>query len=237
MSNSPVKRMRVFAIESPSALDMLADRSESQTLQAVCKLLGHNFASTHVRSIAEFKTALNHVTSINVEHFTPHEQKRPLCLHIAAHGNDDGLAFGPDDVTWEELASDLWQFFHKMADYPGPIILVISACGAEKQKITKFFAESVKMQPTLNPAAYVLTTIGNCKGEVYWRDAVVAWSIFYHQIGSAVLHEREDIKRILDKIKLVGAGTLKYFRWDKTEKDYIEFKSKLDEYERPTTDT
>ena len=59
MSNSPVKRMRVFAIESPSALDVLADRTEAQTLRAVCKLLGHDFASTLVRSAAEFTTALN----------------------------------------------------------------------------------------------------------------------------------------------------------------------------------
>ncbi len=224
--------MRVFAIESPSALDMLADRTESQTLQAVCKLLGHDFASMLVRSSAEFTTALNHVTSINVAHLSPTAQNRPLCLHIAAHGNDEGLAFGPDDASWEELANELWRFFLGMAHYPGPIILVISSCGAEKQTITKYFAKNAQKHSAPKAAAYVLTTVSNDEGEVYSRDSVVAWSIFYHQIGAAVLTRRGDIMVILDKIKLVGAGALKYFRWNESTKDYVSFTSKLGEHSR-----
>src|SRR5437588_4893214 len=100
MSTAAVKRIRVFVIESPSALDLLDNRAESQTLEAVCKLLGHDFACSLVRSQTEFETAVRHVTSINEEHVPKAERGLPLCLHIAAHGDKTGLAFGPDDMNW-----------------------------------------------------------------------------------------------------------------------------------------
>jgi hypothetical protein len=71
-----IERLRVFVVESPSALDLFENRTETQTLQAVCTLLGHRFASTIVRSDAEFRTALNHMTSINPDHIV----KRHLFL-------------------------------------------------------------------------------------------------------------------------------------------------------------
>ena len=82
------------------------------------------------------------------------------------------------------------------------------------QKLTNFFQGKAKSKSKPEPPAYVFTTVGNDEGEVYWSDSVVAWSIFYHQIGKAVLYSRTDIQLILDKIQLVGAGKLKYFRWD-----------------------
>ena len=91
MSNSRVTRLRVFAIESQNALDVLANRTESQTLQAVCKLLGHQFASTVVRSKTEFTTAVNHITSINEDELSEKLRGKLLCLHLAAHGHKDGL--------------------------------------------------------------------------------------------------------------------------------------------------
>jgi hypothetical protein len=233
MSNSRVTRLRVFAIESPSALDVLANRTESQTLQAVCKLLGHEFASTVVRSKTEFSTAVKHITSINEDGLSKKFRGRPLCLHLAAHGDKDGLELGPDSASWKYLAEKLRGFSCAMEQYSGPLLLIISACGSEDQKITQHFADYAKTTPDFRPAEYVFTTVGNAAGKVYWRDAVVAWAIFYHQIGSPVLQNREDIKVILDKVKLVGTGALKYFRWDRQKKKYVPFKSKEGEHKRP----
>lgn len=232
MSKRRVKRMHVFAIESPSALDMLADRSESQTLRAICKLLNHEFTSSIVRSKAELRTAIRHVTSLNVEQLSVAARKRPLCLHIAAHGDDEGLSIGADIVSWETLANYLLRFFQDMAHYPGPIILILSSCGAEKQTVTDLFSKNSNKNTPRRQVSYVLTTVSNDDGEVYWRDSVVAWSIFYHQIGAAVLSQRQDIKVILDKIKLVGAGALKYFRWDESKQKFAPFTSKCREHSR-----
>ena len=226
-----IERVRVFAVESPSALDFFENRTESQTLQAVCKLLGHDFASTVVRSEGEFRTSLDHLTSINPEHIREGERSRPLCLHIAAHGNSSGLGLGADDMSWEELAACLWEFFGRMEHYPGQRILVISACGASNQKVTNYFQKKAKVKGSPKPPAYVITTVGNDEGEVYWSDSVVAWSIFYHQIGKAVF-ARTDIQLILDKIQIVGAGQLKYFRWDSYKKMYFHYVSTAKEHSR-----
>jgi len=232
MKQTTVRRMRIFAIESPSAMDVLRNRTESQTLLAVCRLLGHDFASTIVHSSAEFSTAVKHVTTIDDQEIPEKHRHRPLCLHLAAHGNDDGLFFGPDFASWEDLANHLRGFSLAMRHYSGPLILIISACGAEHQAVTEWFARFAAKPPHFRPAAYVLTTESNDAGEVYWRDSVVAWSIFYHQIGDAVLSKRRSVKTILDKIRLVGAGSLKYFRWDEARRKYMPFSSTMAEHSR-----
>ena len=205
-----VKRMRVFAIESPSAMDVLENRAESQILQPVCKLLGHDFTSATVRSKLEFATALKHITSINVSGQSEKSRHRPLCLHLAAHGNKDGLALGPSEASWDYLGKQLWDFLSAMEHYPGRIILVISACGAEHQKITQYFARKSGNKSTHPFAAYVLTTVGNDAGDVYWHDSVVAWSIFYHQIGMPFSQSATVFKRSSTKSNLPRAGELKY---------------------------
>lgn len=228
---SKIERVRVLVIESPSALDCFENRTESQTLQAVCKLFGHEFASTLVRSETEFRTALAHATSINPGLIPVGERRRPLCLHIACHGGDAGLALGADSLSWEELASCLWDFFQGMNHYEGPLILVISACCVSGRKITNVFQTKAKARPKSKIPAYVITTVGDDKGLVDWADSVLAWSIFYHQVGKAIL-SRSDIQLILDKIQLVGAERLKYFRWDSYKKMYYHYVSTAKEHAR-----
>lgn len=229
-----IERVRVFALESPSALDLFENRTECHTLQTVCKLLYHEFASSIVKSKAEFKTALDHVTSINPIQIAEGERRRPLCLHIAAHGNSSGLALGADNLSWEDLAECLWGFFRKMEHYEGQKILVLSACGASEQKVTNYFQRKAKASATTKPPLYVITAVGDEEGEVAWSDSVVAWSLFYHQIGKAVLYSKTDIQLILDKIQIVGAGQLKYFRWDSSKKMYFHYVSPSKEHTKQT---
>lgn len=224
------KPMRIFAIESPSALDILDKKTESNTLATICGMLEHQFASTLVRSKTEFETAIAHVTSINESFLARRQQGMPLCLHIAAHGNKDGLALGPTDASWSYLASKLRAFSRSMNHYSGPLLLVLSACGANHQEITDYFQDYVKEDKNFRPALYVFTTVGNEEDNVYWHDSIIAWSIFYHQIATVVLSERKDIMTILDKIKIVGAGELQYFRWDETREQYFGYQSKHSEH-------
>jgi hypothetical protein len=230
MSTKSVQGIRVFAIESPSALDMLANRTESHTLQGVCKLLGHEFASMVVRSTTEFTTALNLITSIDERHLPKNERGWPLCVHIAAHGNEDELGLGGEDFNWDELGKSLWKFVGAMKGYSGPLIVVISACCAAKQQITKYFKKVARK--SRQPPAYVFTTVGYEKGHVYCKDFIVAWSIFYHQISKADLNRQSSIMSILDKINLVGVGPLKYFRWDPEKERYRWYISPKKEHTR-----
>ncbi|BBO73473.1 hypothetical protein DSCW_08900 [Desulfosarcina widdelii] len=221
--------MRVFSVESPSALDAFEERNESATLSALCKLLGHHFTATIVRSKVEFETALEYLTSINPDHIPKNQRKWPLCLHFAAHGDEFGLSLGAEDATWKYLAKKISSFI-KDNDYPGPVLVVISACGAGQQQITKELINLAARQE-FEPPAYLFVTQGDEKGEVHWRDAVVAWSIFYHNIGRAVLERKHEIMTIMDKIRLTGAGTLKYFRWDEQHRKFKQYIPRCDEYE------
>jgi len=230
MNVKSVKRMRVFLIESPSAIDILNGESEAETLRPICRLLGHEFASTIVRSNQEFETAVKHITSIDENHVPKNRRGMPLCLHLAAHGNKGGLAMGAEDASWELLASHLRRFSKEMTHYSGPLVLVLSSCGSESQKITSLFTDYAKRNTNFRPPVYVITTVSDEEGEVYWRDAVVAWSIFYHQTGDAVLSDKDEMKTIIDKIALTGAGALKYFRWDEEKKKYMCYVSELNEY-------
>lgn len=225
-----VQRMRVCLIESPSAMDLFMGHTETDTLSEVCRLLGHEFAAVTVRSNDEFKTAVRHLTSIDESHASKARQSLPLCLRLAAHGNKDGLAMGADDANWEFVANVLRQFSKEMKHYTGPLVLILSSCEAEFQKITGFFRRFAADSPGFRPPAFIFTTVSNKKGEVYWRDSVVAWSIFYHQTGAAVLSDREEMKTVVDKIRLVGAGALKYFRWDSEMRSYKSYESSLIEH-------
>jgi hypothetical protein len=231
MERAMSQNIRVFVIESPSALDMLEGYSESETLTSLCRLLGHPFSAITVRSRLEFAAALKHLTSINPELIPKKTRVWPLCIHIAAHGGSDGLGFGPDNASWKYLAEKLASFARDIEHYPGPVLIVVSACCAKDQKITKHL-EDLASSKNFRPPAYLFVTAGDNEGRVVWRDAVVAWSIFYHQIGEAMLEGKSQIKTIIDKIKLVGAGSLKYFRWDYDKGKYLPYRSTLDEHQK-----
>ena len=221
--------MRVFLIESPSALDAFEERSESTTLRALCKLLGHHFTATIVKSKEEFESALKYLTSINPAQIPECQYKWPLCLHLAAHGDEEGLAIGPEDASWEYLAQQVSAFINDN-DYPGPVLVVISACGAGQQQITKEL-KNLAANQKFEPPSYLFVTDGDEDGHVDWRDAVVAWAIFYHNIGHAVLEMKNEIMTIMDKIRLAGAGTLKYYRWDDKSRKFKQYTPKCDEHE------
>jgi hypothetical protein len=180
---------------------------------------------TRVRSKGEFETALIYLTSINPALIPQRQRKWPLCLHIAAHGDEEGLSLGAEDASWKYLAKQISSFIKKN-DYPGPVLVVISACGAGQQQVTKELENLVANQE-FEPPAYLFVT----DGDVDWRDAVVAWSIFYHNIGRAVLEQKHEIMTIMDKIRLAGAGTLKYFRWDGKRSKFRPYTPTCDEHE------
>ncbi|MHB8389920.1 MAG: hypothetical protein ACYDBH_10110 [Acidobacteriaceae bacterium] len=219
--------MRVYMVESPSALDAFEETNESATLRALCRLLGHQFTETVVRSTGEFETALKYLTSINPEHIASSQRKWPLCLHISAHGDEKGLDFGAESAPWQYLTKLIASFIKKN-DYPGPVFVVVSACGAGQQQVTK---ELEKLAgKTFAPPAYLFVTAGDEEGYVGWQDAVVAWSIFYREIGCAVPDKKQQIMTIMDKIRIAGAGTLRYFRWDSKSKQYRSYMSKCNEH-------
>ena len=123
----------VLVVEGPNALDLLEGRGERSSLEQVCKLFGHDVASFFVRDETELRQTLTYIGAISRH---PGAGTDPLFVHISVHGNAAGIAVGPDTVSWENLAELTVHMYSDLDNYLGPVILVLSACGASKQKLT-----------------------------------------------------------------------------------------------------
>ena len=95
--------MRVFIVECPNPLDLLQERNEGKSLEQICKLVGHEVASFQSKSKEDLVGACRYISSIDREHDATDNPDLPLCIHISSHGEEDGLWFGKDLVSWNEL--------------------------------------------------------------------------------------------------------------------------------------
>lgn len=211
---------RVFIVESPNPLDLLEGRSERQSLEQVCKLVGHDAATFLIRDVAELKQTFNYISSIKCDK----EDKTTLFIHISAHGNEDGIAAGADDVDWSELARHVQNMYTRLRYYHGAIILIVSACGANKHRIANTLAKNVKTaEEAFVPPEYVFVTSQDL---VKWSDAVVAWTIFYRQMLRFDFKDRVKIQDLLNRLHKSGFGDLTYYRWDAAKKQYPRYQPK-----------
>lgn len=216
-------RLRLFIIDAPSPMDLLQNRSEALALEKVCALIGHEVSTFTVKSILEFETVCKFIAAIDADHDQYKRQGVPLCVHIAAHGNKDGLGIGPELVDWKRFHQLLQPLCTDLNRYDGPVIMVISACRASHQKLTREFKKQFKQDSKLCPPAYLFITADD---EPSFDDAAVSWTVFYHQLPGVSLDDRAKVRAILRRVKESGAATLKYYRWDTHEKSYRQYTPK-----------
>lgn len=206
---------RVFVLESPNPLDLLEDRGERDALQQVCRLAGHDTSTFVVRDTAEFKQTCGYISSIKGDK----GDKTPLFLHISLHGNASGIGMGRDSMNWSGVAATVQDMYDSLQYYHGPVVLILSACGANKQKLTAELTRLLKNSTeTYVPPEYVFVF---AQDTVTWADSVVTWTIFYRQVTKInFFTDKTKIQELLSRIKTAGFGDLKYFRWDKSSKGY-----------------
>jgi hypothetical protein len=200
-------------------MDLLQHRAEAPALEKTCTLLGHEVIPFIAKSKAELKALCKFIASIDSGQDRHGRRRVPLCVHIAAHGNSDELGFGRDSVTWDDLLEAV-QPLCKMTQYEGDVILVISACKAAEQKLTKRFAERAKDESGFRPPVYLFVTGDESPT---FADALVAWTVFYHQVPGVPLEKKDKVQELLTRVRAAGATTLTYFRWDKNERRYRRF--------------
>lgn len=208
-------KLRLFIIEAPSPMDLLQNRAEAPSLEKACTLIGHEVASLVAQSKAEFTKHCLFISDIDWEHDPRRRKGVPLCVHIAAHGNEGGLGFGKDLVEWEELF-DILNPLSQMKYYDGDFILVISACHAAEQKLTSHFRKKVS-KASVRPPIYLFTTADD---EPTFPDALVSWIVFYHQLPTVTLANKDEVKEVLKRVKAAGGATLRYSRWDRDKGRY-----------------
>lgn len=174
-------------------------------------------------SKTDFKKFCTYISSIDVDHDENTDEDVPLCIHISAHGNDDGVSFGNDFLGWKDLFSALNPLFKKIK-YPGDIFIVISSCLAGNQKLTEEIETNWTPKSKVTLPKYVFVT-GDEDG-VAWDDAVVSLALFYYKISSRSLGKKIKIQNILKEIKTATGSELWYFRWDDNKSKYLKYKNK-----------
>ena len=77
---------------------MLQGRAEAPTIKTIGTLIGHEVATISVFSRKQFVDACKWIASISkkpeYEHGSHQPYDAPLCIHISAHGNDEGIVVG-----------------------------------------------------------------------------------------------------------------------------------------------
>lgn len=189
-----------------------------QSLETICRLFEHEVVTFLVKSRQEFNDTIKYISTINLNA----EPDSPICLHLSTHGNEDGLGFGEDGMDWKDLFDVLQPLYKKLSKNRSGNILVISACGAGQQKLTREFTDSHKNgnfihRLSIKPPKYVFVT---AEEEVTWQDAVVSWTILYRKLAEINLDDKNEVQNILKNIKSLEAGTIKYFRWDERSESY-----------------
>ncbi len=211
--------LRLFLVESPNAMDLLQGRSEAGAIEKICKLFGHEVASMIVRSKEELKDTLDYVAAIDEEHDENERAGAPLCVHLGAHGDKDGLEVGKDNISWKELFDQLAPLCESMPAYDGKVILVLSACNAAGQKLTAYITRNHQDYEGVKPPAYLFATEDEA---VQWDDALVSWTIFYHQLPTLDLDNIKEVQRMINTIRSVAAKIV-YWRWDDEKQAYRKY--------------
>ena len=215
--------MRVFVIECPDPIDLLQGRSERRALENICNLFGHEVGTFFIKTKTELESVCEYIASIDEEQDEFERVDVPICIHISAHGNKSGLVIGNDTINWKQLSKIISPINSKMHYYSGDVMFIISACDAKKQKLTSEFEKEKKRNKEFRPPVYLFVS---AEKDVYWKDAIVAWTIFYRKIPDADLDDKNDIKKLLNKIRDSGFGKLRYYRWRKSKNKYSSFTSK-----------
>ena len=190
-------------------------------MSQVCKLFWHDIVSFRIRDKNELSQTLMYISSVG---WHVDSGDVPIFIHLSAHGSKSALAIGSDEVTWDELAELIVKTFGEIYSesgfYKGPIVLVVSSCHTDGKALSKCLRTAHKKKKLKWPPEYVFVFDD---AEVNWRDAVVAWTMFYREaprINFSDASERGAIQRLLKRVKQSGHGKLRYFRWDDVRDHY-----------------
>ncbi|CAH1531253.1 conserved hypothetical protein [Vibrio harveyi] len=211
-------KVKLFIIECVDPMDLLNGKSEASALEKVCKIFGHKVAKLTAYSEADFKKYCQYISSIDSNHDDDEERDAPLCIHISAHGNRKGVAFGSDFVSWRKLFDAMTPIFSDMNDFDGEVYVSISSCEAGRQCLDKLITRERKSSTDITPPPYIFTTSDD--GGVAWDDALVSWTIFYHRIANLRAIRKHGVQVVIDDIKQCIDTELTYFRWDRNKKRY-----------------
>ncbi|MFH0895394.1 MAG: hypothetical protein V2A54_13240 [Bacteroidota bacterium] len=210
--------MKIFIIESPNPNDLFEGRNEKSSLEHICRMYGHKTSSLTTYSKADLEKIVNYLSIIKLE------ENEHLCIHFSSHGNNSGIQIGGDFINWKEFTKILIPILTELS-VGNQTIISISACHAKEQLITTIINEAVrKYGSSIAPPIYFF--VFN-ESRIKWNDALLCWSILYHQLGKLSKFSKENIQSIVKRISNADFGEILYFRWDSSKLKYLKFRPKI----------
>ncbi|MCF6125689.1 hypothetical protein EN962_03675 [Mesorhizobium sp. M7A.F.Ca.CA.001.09.2.1] len=187
----------VHIIDCHNANDYFADRQEGPIVQ-------HLLKAVNIR--AELHMALNR-TKFGEAVVRAMEAECDV-LHIAGHGNGDGIA------SSSGRSGLLWADFVKMfqGSHPAPKILVMSTCCGASSGLGRAFSRSIN-RPKL--------IIGSSDAR-YFDDYVAAWALLYRRLNCKDI-DIEAMQQVLDEICAVVDKSFRYLGWDDERERYVRY--------------
>ena len=178
-----------------------------------------------LRDTEDLERSLNYIGSAG---WLVKPPKCPVFVHLSAHGaNGNGLSLGQKEVSWEHLSKMLVAMLKGMdyggKGYPGPTVLVISACDSDKQGLTRYLSRAFSKREIKSPPSYVFLISDSM---VYWADAVVTWTIFYRKVLNLdfrVSKSDNKIQQFVKKLKSSGFGNLAVYSWNPNKSKYFRY--------------
>lgn len=210
--------LKLFLIESPNPIDLLERRSEISSLNKICKLFGYDVAHHRILSKDGLSEYFKYISGVYEANNILKRDKINVCIHISSHGNNVGLALGPDIIKWSDLFVMLKQISKEAFTYKSDFILIISACGSGKQTLSKDFLKYYKQtKGEIKPPEFIFVTD---EENLPWDGGLISWANFYYHLVKLDFSNKDGFKELLNKIKLITTISLKYFRWDRLDKKY-----------------
>lgn len=219
-----LQKLRLFIIESLNPIDMLQERSEGMALEKICKIVGHDVALLQAHSKSDLNKYCDYISSIDIRG----SRRAPLCIHIAAHGNRDGVQFGRDFLDWRSLFHSLEPLIKDMNSYESEIYISISACGAGFQQLANEIQSEVRSSQRFRedfcPPEYIFVTQGSGdRDETSWDDSAVSWTLLYHRLAKLRKTSEHEVRDILNNIEKSTETVLRSFRWNKQTRRYEKY--------------
>ncbi|MEQ1947295.1 MAG: hypothetical protein ABL995_08900 [Bryobacteraceae bacterium] len=153
----------VYIMESPSPKDVFNDISEGDHLKKLLLLASIDSRYRRISDRERFRQAAAELSSLAAK-----IGKRPVLLHVSAHGNSDGIVLTSGEILpWADFRELLLPLNGGLT---GPLILCMSSCEG--------FA-ACRMAMYEEQALPFFGVIGHA-GTPTWGDTAAAFHTFYH---------------------------------------------------------
>ena len=208
--------MNVFIVESPKFDEVISNVNESASIKNLCEQFGHRAIS-----VTEFSTNGLEYLSSSISNSWLDSANEMLCIHVSCHGNNDGVSFGDDFMTWGDF---LLCFKDVLThDNSAKLIFCISACGTKSQQFTgycKRLHDELGLQP---PKYWVLFD----QEKISWRRSLVCWSNVYYALSNNDKYQALRMQRAVKASKCItnGNAALMYYLWDVDKSKYEPFRA------------